>query len=42
MVEFSDGDIRPEVRAGRAMNHRYDITAEPLAHFGAVKGRDVP
>jgi len=28
---FSPGDIRPEVRAGRTLNYRYDFTAEPLA-----------
>jgi len=28
---FSDGDIRPDVRAGRVLNHIYDFTAEPLA-----------
>jgi hypothetical protein len=28
---FSPGDIRPDVRAGRTLNHRYDFTAEPLA-----------
>ncbi|HSR99934.1 MAG TPA: M36 family metallopeptidase [Kofleriaceae bacterium] len=28
---FGAGDIRPEVRAGRTLNYRYDFTAEPLA-----------
>ena len=28
---FGPGDIRPEVRAGRTLNYRYDFTAEPLA-----------
>jgi len=28
---FSPGDIRPDVRAGRTLNHKYDFTAEPLA-----------
>jgi hypothetical protein len=28
---FGTGDIRPEVRAGRTLNYRYDFTAEPLA-----------
>lgn len=30
-IGFSPGDIRPDVRAGRTLNHRYDFTAEPLA-----------
>jgi large repetitive protein len=29
---FSTGDVRPDVRAGRTLNHRYDFTAEPLAN----------
>jgi len=28
---FSAGDIRPDVRGGRTLNHKYDFTAEPLA-----------
>jgi hypothetical protein len=28
---LSPGDIQPEVRAGRTLNYRYDLTAEPLA-----------
>jgi len=28
---FGPGDIRPDVRGGRTLNHRYDFTAEPLA-----------
>jgi large repetitive protein len=30
-VGFGPGDIRPEVRAGRTLNYRYDLDAEPLA-----------
>jgi large repetitive protein len=29
---FGPGDIRPDVRAGRTLNHRYDFNAEPLAN----------
>jgi large repetitive protein len=28
---FTAGDLRAEVRAGRTLNYRYDVTAEPLA-----------
>jgi large repetitive protein len=28
---FSEGDIRPEVRAGRTLNYTYDFNASPLA-----------
>jgi hypothetical protein len=30
-TDFSDGDVAPEVRAGRTLNYRYDVTAEPVA-----------
>jgi len=38
---FSAGDIRPDVRAGRTLNHRYDFTAEPLASVEQSKAAAV-
>jgi hypothetical protein len=38
---FSPGDIRPDVRAGRTLNHRYDFTAEPLANVTQSKAATV-
>ncbi|HEY0987226.1 MAG TPA: M36 family metallopeptidase, partial [Kofleriaceae bacterium] len=38
---FSAGDIRPEVRAGRTLNSRYDFTQEPLANVNQSKAAAV-
>jgi hypothetical protein len=40
-VGFSEGDIRPEVRAGRTLNFRYDFEAEPLANVTQSKAASV-
>jgi hypothetical protein len=34
---FSPGDIRPEVRAGRTLNYRFDFTLEPLDNVNQSK-----
>jgi len=34
---FTAGDVRPEVRAGRVLNYRYDPTIEPLATPDQIK-----
>ena len=34
---FTPGDVRPEVRAGRTLNYRYDTTIEPLATPDQIK-----
>ena len=38
---FSPGDIRPDVRAGRTLNHKYDFTAEPLSSVTQSKAAAV-
>jgi hypothetical protein len=38
---FSAGDIRPDVRAGRTLNHRYDFDAEPLSSVEQSKAAAV-
>jgi hypothetical protein len=38
---FNAGDIRPEVRAGRTLNYRYDFTLEPLANVNQSKAAAV-
>jgi large repetitive protein len=34
---FTNGDVRPEVRAGRVLNYRYDTSLEPLATPDQIK-----
>ena len=34
---FTPGDVRPEVRAGRTLNYRYDTAVEPLATPDQIK-----
>src|ERR1051325_8438628 len=38
---FGPGDIRPEVRSGRTLNYRYDLTLEPLANVTQSKAAAV-
>src|ERR1044071_5013051 len=38
---FGAGDIRPEVRSGRTLNYRYDLTLEPLANVTQSKAAAV-
>jgi len=35
--DFTEGDLRPEVRAGRTLNYHYDPAAEPLSSVEQMK-----
>jgi hypothetical protein len=38
---FSEGDVRPDVRGGRTLNHIYDFAAEPLSSIEQSKAAAV-